>query len=141
MQPVTAPTPHLPISFKTLLGLLAAVCALAALAIPAAAGAESGSDSPELSLTFPTNEARLSGSQASVWATCNGPEARVCNGTLTLTRGGSKHQVPFSVIAGTNQSLTVPLGSDAMAKRFVAIVRTEQANGALARSRSILRLG
>ena len=141
MQLVIAPTPHLPISFKTILGLLAAVCALAALAIPGAAGAASGSDSPELSLTFPTNEAHLSGSQASVWATCDGPEARVCNGTLTLTRGGSKHQARFSVIAGTNQSLTVPLGADATAKRFVAVVRTEQANGALVRSRSILRLG
>jgi hypothetical protein len=141
MQPVIAPIPHLPISSKTLLGLLAAVCALAALAIPGAAGAASASDSPELSLTFPTNEAHLSGTQASVWATCDGPEARVCNGTLTLTRGGNKSEVSFSVIAGTNQSLDVPLGVNAAAKRIVAVVRTEQANGTFVRTRTALRLG
>lgn len=141
MHLVIAPTPHLSIPFKTILGLLAAICALAALAIPGVAGAAGGSDSPELGLTFPTGEAHLSASQVSVWATCEGPEARVCNGTLTLTRGGNKHEVPFSVISGTNQSLDVPVGVDARAKRIVAIVRTEQANGAFARSRHVLRLG
>lgn len=141
MQLVIAHTPHLPVSIKTLLGLLAAICFLAVLAVPGAAGAASGSGSPELSLTFPTNEAHLSGSRASVWATCEGPEARVCNGTLTLTRSGHQHHVPFSVIAGTNQSLSVPLGVNSAAKRIVAIVRTEQANGDFLRTRSILRLG
>lgn len=141
MHPVNAPTAHLPVSSKTILGLLAAVCALAALAIPAVAGAAGSDSPPELSLTFPTKEAHLSGSQASVWATCEGPEARVCNGTLTLTRGGSKHQVPFSVISGTNQSLDVPVSVDSNAKRIVAVVKTEQANGAFARSRFVLRLG
>ncbi|HEX7278880.1 MAG TPA: hypothetical protein VF255_04560 [Solirubrobacterales bacterium] len=92
-------------------------------------------------MTFPTKEAHISGSQASVWVTCKGPEARVCNGTLTLTRSGNRHEVPFSVISGTNQSLTVPLGADAVAKRFVAVVRTAQANGAHVRSRAVLRLG
>ena len=142
MQPVIAHTPHLSISSKTFLGLLAAICALAALAIPGAAGAAAGSNEPpELSLTFPTREAHLSGSQASVWVTCEGPEARVCNGTLTLTRSGNKHTVPFSVIAGTNQSLDVPLGADSTAKRIVAIVRTVQADSVQLRSHSILRLG
>ncbi|HKO39313.1 MAG TPA: hypothetical protein VJU14_13195 [Solirubrobacterales bacterium] len=140
MHLVIAPTPHPPVSFKTLLGLLAAICSLAVLAIPGAADAASASDSPELSLTFPTGEAHLSGSQASVWATCDGPEARVCNGTLTLTRSGSKHQVPFSVIAGTNQSLTVPLGVNSAAKRIVAVIKTEQADGTYLRSRTLLRL-
>jgi hypothetical protein len=141
MHPMSAPTPHLSVSSKTLLGLLAAICALAGLAIPSAAGAAAGSsESPELNLTFPTREAHLSGSQASVWATCEGPEARVCNGTLTLTRGGNKHEVPFSVIAGTNQSLDVPLGANATAKRIVAVVKTAQANGAYVRTRAVLRL-
>jgi hypothetical protein len=138
---VITTSPHSPISSKTTLGLLAAICALVALAIPVTAGAAAGSDSPpELSLTFPTREAHLSGSQASVWATCEGPEARVCDGTLTLTTSGSKHKVPFSVIAGTNQSLDVPLGADATAKRIVAVVRTAQANGVYARSRAVLNL-
>lgn len=141
MQSVIAPTPHSFTSFKTFLGLLAAICALTAFAIPGAAGAAADSNSPpELSLTFPTREAHLSGSQASVWATCEGPETRVCNGTLTLTRGGNKHEVRFSVIAGTNQSLTVPLGVNSTAKRIVAVVRTAQANGAYVRSRHVLSL-
>jgi hypothetical protein len=138
MHPMSATFLHNPTSSKTFLGLLAAICTLAVLAIPGAAAA---SDSPELSLTFPTGEAHLSDSQASVWVTCEGPEARVCNGTLTLTRGGNKSEVPFSVIAGTNQSLDVPVGVDSKAKRIVAVVRTEQANSAFVRSRNILRLG
>jgi hypothetical protein len=141
MQPVIAPTPHISISFKTFLGLLAAICALATLAIPVTAGAAADSDpSPELGLTFPTREAEVSGSQASVWATCQGPEARVCNGTLTLTTSGHQHLVPFSVIAGTNQHLTVSLGTDSTAKRIVAIAKTAQANGVYDRSREVLRL-
>ena len=138
---MSAPTPHLSVSSKSLLGLLAAICALAVLVIPSAAGAASSNESPELNLTFPTREAHLSGSQASVWATCEGPEARVCNGTLTLTRGGNKQEVPFSVIAGTNQSLDVPLGVNATAKRIVAVVKTAQADGTHVRTRHILRLG
>jgi len=140
MHPVIAHTPHSSIPFKSSLSLLAAICALAILAIPGAAVAGSSSP-PELSLTFPTKEAHLSGSQVSVWTTCDGPEARVCNGTLTLTRSGNKHEVPFSVIAGTNQSLDVPVQVDSNAKRIVAVVKTEQANGTVARSRVVLRLG
>ena len=135
------PSSHFSISFKAFLGVLATICALAILAILGAAGAAAGSNKPpELSLAFPTGEAHLSGSQASVWATCRGPEARVCNGTLTLTTSGNKHGVPFSVIAGTNQRLTVPLGADSTTRRIVAIVRTKQANGVYARSRAVLRL-
>ncbi len=135
---MSATSLHNSISSKTFLGLLAAICTLAMLAIP---GAAVGSDSPELSLTFPTAEAHLSGSQASVWVTCEGPEARVCNGTLTLTRSGNKHDVPFSVISGTNQSLDVPVGVDSKARRIVAVVRTAQANGTSVRTRHVLRLG
>lgn len=134
------PSSHSSIPFKTLSGALATICALAILAILAAGAAAGSNESPELSLAFPTGEAHLSGSQASVWTSCRGPEARVCNGTLTLTTSGNKHKVPFSVIAGTNQNLTVPLGADSTAKRIVAIVKTAQANGAYVRSRQVLRL-
>ncbi|HEU5063236.1 MAG TPA: hypothetical protein VFT79_08825 [Solirubrobacterales bacterium] len=135
------PSSRFSISFKTFLGVLATVCALAILASLTAAAATAGSNEPpELSLTFPTGEAHLSGSQASVWSTCRGPEARVCSGTLTLTTSGNKHRVSFSIVAGTNQSLTIPLGADSTAKRIVAIARTEQANGVYARSRNVLRL-
>ena len=123
---------HLSIPSKALLGLLAAICALAVFVAP---GAAAGSGAPELSLTFPSREAHLSGSQASVWVTCQGPEERDCNGTLTLTRSGKKHQVPFSVIAGTNQSLSVPLAINSSAKRIVAVARTVQADGSYLRYR------
>lgn len=135
---MSATSLHNSISSKTFLGLLAAICTLAMLAIP---GAAAGSESPELSLTFPTKEAHLSGSQASVWATCEGPEARVCNGTLALTRSGNKSEVPFSVIAGTNQSLDVPVKVASSAQRIVAVVKTEQSDGSYVRSRVVLRLG
>lgn len=141
MQLVNAPTPHLSTSSKRFLAPLAVICALAILGMPGAAGAAAGSNSsPELSLAFPTGEAHLSGSQASVWVTCRGPEARVCNGTLTLATSGNKHSVPFSVIAGTHQSLAIPLGADSTAKRFVAVVKTAQADGSYVRSREALRL-
>jgi hypothetical protein len=138
MQPVIETSPHIPVPFKMFLGLLAVICALAVIAIP---GAAAGSNpSPKLSLTFPTKEAHLSGSQASVWSTCQGPETHVCNGTLTLTTSGDKHSVPFSVIAGTNQNLTVPLGADSTANRIVAVVKTAQSNGVYLRSRNVLHL-
>jgi hypothetical protein len=137
MRPVITPSAHPSSSFKTTLALLAAICALALLAIPGVASADS---SPELSLTFPTGEAHLSGSQASFWVTCRGPEARVCDGTLTLTTSGNKHKVPFSVIAGTNQNLSVPLGADSGAKRIVAIAKTAQDSGVYVRSRNVLNL-
>lgn len=139
MQLVNATSPHIPISVPRLLVLLAVIGALAAIAIPTAA--IGSGPSPKLSLDFPTGEAHASGSRTSVWTTCRGPEAHVCNGTLTLRTSGAKHSVPFSVIAGTNQNLTVPLGADSSVKRIVAIVRTVQANGNHTRSREVLHLG
>jgi hypothetical protein len=122
-----------------LIGLVAMVCALATLAIAGATGATAGRKSPpEMSLTFPTGEAHPSGSRASAWATCRAPEALVCNGTLTTS--GSKHRVPFTVIAGTNQSLDLPLAAGSKADRVLVIVRTAQASGALVRTRTVLHL-
>jgi hypothetical protein len=121
---------------------LGALYALALLAIPGAAGAVAGPPSAsELSLTFPSGKAQLTGSQALILVKCLGSKTGACNGTLTLTTSGNKHKVPFSVIGGTSQALTVPLGSDARAaKRAVAVARTAQASGAYIRSSEVLHL-
>lgn len=133
-------SPNIPISFKSFSGLLAAICALALCLSPAAASAANSEVSSELSLTFPTKQAQLSGSSASVWSTCQAPEAQVCHGTVTLTTSGNQHTAAFSVVAGTIQRLSVPLGADSAAKRVVAIVETAQGNGAYTHSRTVLRL-
>ena len=124
------------------LGFFAAICALTILAISSTAGAAPGpASSSELSLAFPSEEAHLAGSQALVLVKCLGSEANTCDGTLTLTTSGNKHKVPFSVIGGTSQNLTVPLGSDAgAAKRAVAVARTAQASGTYVRSSEVLHL-
>lgn len=128
--------------FKAGSALLAAICALALLTISGAASAvASPNASSELSLAFPSEKAQLVGSQALVFVKCIGSQASACNGTLTLTTSGNKHKVPFSVIGGTSQNLTVPLGSDAdSAKRAVAVARTAQARGGYSRSSEVLHL-
>lgn len=120
--------------FKASFGLLAA---LAALAIPAAA---SGASSPELSLSFPSDEAHVTGSRASFWVECSGAEMSTCNGTVTMTANGTKHLVPFSVVAGTRQNLSVRLGAHSTAKRVVAVAKTAQDSGGYVRSWGLLEL-
>lgn len=138
---MSAPSLKTSVPFKPFSKLLAAICLLAILGSLGASSAAANSDAtPELSLTFPTNQAQRSGSRASVWATCKAPEAEVCHGTVTLTTSGNKHTAPFSVIAGTIQRLSVPLGADASAKQVVAVVETAQGDGAYMQSRAVLRL-
>jgi hypothetical protein len=128
--------------FRAKLGPLGALCALALLAIPGAAGAAAGPpSSSEQSLTFPSEKAHLTGSQALILVRCLGSKTGACNGTLTLTTSGNKHKVPFSVIGGTSLDLAVPLGSDArVAKRAIAVARTAQASGGYIRSSEVLHL-
>lgn len=126
---------------KARFGLVAATCALAMLALPSAGSAIAPTSTSELSLVFPSQEAHLAGSQALVLVKCLGSEVSTCNGTLTLATGGNKHKVPFSVIGGTSQNLTVPLGSNAdAAKRAIAVARTSQASGRYVRSSEVLHL-
>ena len=133
MSPVSALSRHL----KASLGLLAAACALAILALPAAAV---GSASSELSLTFPSDEAHVDGSRASFWVECSGSGTSSCNGTVTLTASGRKHNLPFSVLAGTRQSLSVRVGAHSTTKRVIAVAKTAQDNGSYVRSWGLLEL-
>ncbi len=132
-----APSTQIKVSF----GLLAAaVCVLAILAIPAAASAAATGLSSSSELTFPSDEAHVSGSRASFWVECSSSDGSSCNGTLTLTTSGKKHKVPFSVVSGTHQSLSVRLGANSTAKRVVAVASTAQADGRYVRSWGLLEL-
>lgn len=127
------------VRFRAGLGLLAATCALAIIALPGAAAA-APTPSSELSLAFPSESAHRVGSQALVLVKCLGSETSTCSGTLTLTTSGNKHKAPFSVSGGTSQNLTVPLGGDSSARRAVAVARTAQASGGYVRSSEVLHL-
>lgn len=123
------------------MGLFAAAfCVLAVLALPGAASAETAGLSSSSELTFPSDEAHVSGSRASFWVECSSSEASSCNGTLSLTTNGKKHNLPFSVLAGTRQNLTVRVGSGSTTKRVVAVAKTAQADGRYVRSWGLLEL-
>lgn len=136
MHLVIAPSTQI----KASLGLFtAAICALAILAIPGAADAvASPTSSPEL--TFPSDEAHVTGSRASFWVECSGSDAGTCNGSLTLTANGKRQNVPFSVLAGTHQNLSVRLGAHSTTKRVVVVAKTAQEDGGYVRSWGLLEL-
>lgn len=133
MSPVFSPCTRI----KTSLVLLAAICALAVVAMPGAAGAAVSSNSE---LTFPSDEAHVAGSKASFWVECSSAETSTCTGTVTLTTNGKKHNVPFSVVAGTRQNLSVRVGAGSTTKRVVAVAKTAQADGRYVRSWGLLEL-
>lgn len=135
MSPVFSPATRI----KAFLGLIAAVCAFAVLALPGAAGATTGLTSSS-ELTFPTDEAHVAGSRASFWVECSSSDASTCNGTVTLTANGKKHNIPFSVLAGTRQNLSVRVGAHSTTKRVVAVAKTAQADGRYVRSWGLLEL-
>lgn len=134
MSPVFSPATRI----KASLGLLAAICALAVLALPGVASATSLASSSEL--TFPTDEAHVTGSRASFWVECSSSDASTCNGTVTLTTNGKRRNIPFSVLAGTRQNLSVRVGAHSTTKRVVAVAKTAQTDGRYVRSWGLLEL-
>lgn len=134
MSPVFSPATRI----KASLGLLATACVLAVVAIPGVAGA-AGLASPS-ELTFPSDEAHVSGARASFWVECASTEASTCKGTVTLSTDGRRHKVPFSVVAGTRQNLSVRVGADSTTRRVVAVARTAQVDGRYVRSWGLLEL-
>jgi hypothetical protein len=124
---------------------LAAACGavLFLTGLPALAPAESSvfDHGSETSLGFARGTAELLGPDALVLVRCSGARGDTCNGTLTLSFSGNKHKTPFSVLAGTTQSLPVSVGGgDQLAgKRAVAVAKTLQPTGRFARSSEVLR--
>lgn len=124
------------------LGVTLCAAALLATAIPASAAAQSTPfDTPsEMSLSFAGRTARLVGPDALVLVKCTGSHNGICSGTVTLSAGGKKHKVPFSVVGGNRQSLTVPVGlSKALgATSGLAVAKTVQPSGGYVRNSEVL---
>ncbi len=118
---------------------LCAAALLATAAAPTTAGARSAFDAPsQMSLSFARGSAQLLGRDALVQVRCAGSRNGTCNGTVILSTGGRKHKVPFAVVGGSSESLTVPVGSH-HASSALAVAKTVQPAGGYARSSEVLR--
>ncbi len=125
--------------------LAALVCATAALAVagPAAASAEApfGAATAPVTANFARPVAKVVGNQALVQLHCAGSRLGVCSGTISVVAVGKRHQVPFSVMGGSNDIVAVPVSHGARKRgRGLAVARTAQAAGGFARSSEVLRL-
>lgn len=111
--------------------------------VPAFATAQSSvfDTSSETSIGFARETAELIGSDALVLVRCEGEAGDICSGTLTLSFSGNKHKAPFSVLAGTSQSVSVTIGGGGQlaGRRAVAVAKTVQPTGRFARSSEVLR--
>lgn len=123
----------------------AALGAAALLATAVSAGPAAGSSvfapGPGTSLSIVRSGARIVGTEALVLVRCSGPRNGICNGTLTVSTGGRRHKVPFSVGGGSRQALAVTVGRRKALRgaRGRAVARTAQPAGGYLRSREVLR--
>jgi hypothetical protein len=121
------------------LGAMLCAAALLAAAVPAIAAGSTVFDTPsQMSLSFSRGSARLLGRDALVPVRCAGSRSGTCNGTVTLSAGGRKHEVPFAVVGGSGENLTVPIGSHHAASAL-AVAKTVQPAGGYVRSSEVLR--
>lgn len=92
-------------------------------------------------LSVASTSARLLGSEALVQVECEGPADSLCSGTLNLTSGGQTRTAPFSVYAGSHQSLAITVGAGfaSSGDAALAIARTEQSYGGFSQSRAVIR--
>ncbi len=84
---------------------------LSPAAAPAVAGAEAPASTPVLA--FSTDSGSIVGGQVAVPVSCEGASSAFCSGTVTLSRGGQRASVPFSVPGGANEAIYVPLRLEA----------------------------
>jgi len=110
--------------------------------VPALAPAQSSvfDTGSETNLGFVRETADLVGSEALVLVRCNGSDGGTCSGTLTLSFSGHRQKAPFSVLAGTSQTVSVPVGRGTRlaGRRTVAVAKTTQSTGRFARSSEVL---
>jgi hypothetical protein len=93
---------HLAQGLLALLGLAALIVPTASFAgIPTQA--QSGTE-----LVFAGDTAQSGGGQLAVPVECLGESSGFCSGVLTLSRGGERQTVPFSVEGGDREALFVP---------------------------------
>jgi hypothetical protein len=123
---------------RSAFGLLLAALLLSVVAIPA--GAEASVPGGATNLSISAETARLVGPEALISVECEGPRDGLCNGTLTVSKGGQTRTAPFSVFAGSHQSLPISVGQGFAGSggAAVAIARTAQAAGGYAQSRAVI---
>ncbi|MBS1878586.1 MAG: hypothetical protein JST31_03640 [Actinobacteria bacterium] len=92
-------------------------------------------------LSIDGGTARLVGPEALITVACEGPRDGFCSGTLSFHRAGQTREEPFSVGAGSRESLAVFVGRGFAVSggSAVAVARTAQAGGGLAQSRAVVR--
>ena len=122
------------------LGVLAGALLPGFLAGAAAANSlvPSGADT---NLSISGGTARLVGTKALIAVECEGPRDGLCSGRLSVSSRGQTRTAPYSVFAGSHQSLPVSLGHGfaGPGRAAVAVARTTQSAGGFARSRAIIR--
>jgi hypothetical protein len=101
----------------------------ACVALPAAVTAAPSSES--VSLVFTTGTAREVAGNLAVPVRCLGESTGFCSGVLTLSGGGHKTSIPFSVQGGSGESIFVPLRLEGKAKsqKVIAVAGTAQPIG------------
>jgi hypothetical protein len=101
----------------------------ACASVPAIAAAAPPSES--VSLVFTTGTAREVAGNLAVPVSCLGESTDFCSGVLTLTGGGRKVSIPFSVQGGSGESIYVPLRLEGghRAQKVIAVAGTAQPGG------------
>jgi hypothetical protein len=80
---------------------------------------------------FTTGTAREVAGNLAVPVSCLGESTDFCSGVLTLSAGGRKASIPFSVQGGSVESIYVPLRLDGGrgARKVIAVAGTAQPVG------------
>lgn len=125
---------------KKLLGALCGAAGFLAVVGPQAVAQPLVPGAGPTNLSITSEEARLVGSEALIAVRCEGPDTALCSGTLRVSVAGQTRNAPFSVFAGSRQSLDVSLGRGLArhARRAVAVANTVQASGGSSQSRAVL---
>jgi hypothetical protein len=123
----------------TVVALLCGTALIGAVPAAASAAVAPGSEGTN-NLEFARDTVRTVGPGALVFVKCAGSQSGLCSGTVTLTIGGAKHKVAFSVSGGSSQNLVVPLGSEKVAGGTAAVAQssTAQPIGAFSQSTEVL---
>jgi hypothetical protein len=95
-------------SAKRVVAVVPVLAIVAAVAIPASAGAES-SFSSGLSLVFAGGKAHAVADNVAVPVECVGSGSGYCSGEVTLSRKGHRISIPVSVRGGGQEVVMVPL--------------------------------
>ncbi len=124
-------------------GLAAALCVIgvASAAIPAAAGAIGPAGAAETTLVFANGKTRGVAGNVAVPVQCLGSGGGFCSGQVTLSRNGHHASIPFSVRAGGEEVLFVPLrlvGAQGHPRKVHGVATTIQALGPVTRTAEFL---